>query len=63
MALCPIDGCGYPEGTACTLMGCPGRMSTQLSNPEHETRGDSAEPFRAPVSERLSFHTQEVPHG
>ena len=26
MPLCPVKDCGQPEGTACTMAGCPGRV-------------------------------------
>ena len=32
-ARCPVDGCFYDAGTACTMSGCPGRSFRNLNRP------------------------------
>jgi hypothetical protein len=31
---CPIEGCGHPAGSVCTMTGCPGRFRSALLTPE-----------------------------
>lgn len=69
MALCAFPGCDHPEGSVCTMAGCPGRkfksqatpcgfggdhFATVPAEPLNNARGDSAERFRFLLSHELT---------
>lgn len=55
---CLTVGCDYPAGTACTMMGCPGRSRLGDSESAQSIRGSTIGPASDVVS---SFH--EVTYG
>jgi hypothetical protein len=44
---CPVQGCDYPAGTACTMAGCPG-TSLRPRSLTGVRKGDGAPPLPVP---------------
>ena len=37
--LCPVEGCVWPKGSACTMSGCPGRSFKNSAHPSLRAGG------------------------
>lgn len=57
---CPILGCGWPAGTACSTTGCPGRFKNSLapSSPKAGV-GEASGPFTG-ASPELILNNHEA---
>lgn len=49
MPACTVPGCDYPEGTVCTMLGCPGRFSRAVFPNSGAWKGDGSRDLPAPI--------------
>lgn len=58
---CPVQGCEYPAGTACTMAGCPGknlRGGLPLSSPH--AQGGGRDPGVRPHTVSRPLHMSDI---